>query len=76
MSSAIGLPPGALEIRWIRFVSSALHYIFIHWPLVEYNTYFRNKLQFDKLLTGDDDLTNWGVKFEVGNCKSQCKQTL
>ena len=79
MSSAIGLPPGALGIRWIRFVSSALHLSLFSghlWSKIHISGITSNKFQFDKLFTGEDDLTNWGVKFEVGNCKSQCKQTL
>ena len=38
-------------------------------------------MHFDKLLTGDDDLTNWGVKFEVEkganhNVNKLSKQTI
>ena len=65
MSSAIGLPPGALEIRWTCLVLSALHLYLYSVATLGVKYIFSNKLQFDKLLTGDDDLTNWGVKFEV-----------
>ena len=58
-------------------------YIFISVATCGVKYIFSNKLQFDKLLTGDDDLTNWGVKFEVEKganhnvnkfVNKQCKQ--